>query len=258
MRHALSREGLRTLVRAMRRRPLLALDFDGTLAAIVAHPDDAQVDPGLARTLDELARLVPVAIVTGRSVADVGARLGFSPAYIVGSHGSEDPSGELPAGSVGRLDALRDRLRASAGSWHAAGVSLEDKGHSLALHYRRAPDPEAARRVVETLVADLPEGLRSFGGKCVVNVVPLDAPDKGRAVLALKRRAQADAVDYVGDDVNDEAVFESAQPDWMTVRVGRDDDPTAAMFVLDRHDQVAALLGAALRIARRARGGATA
>lgn len=258
MRQALSAEALLDLQRTMRRRPLLAFDFDGTLAEIVALPEDARIDPELAAILERLARLLPVAIVTGRAVGDVASRLGFEPAYIVGSHGAEDPAGELPSGTLDHLDRLRDRLRASAGAWHSAGVSLEDKGHSLALHYRRAPDPEAARRVVEELVSDLPEGLRSFGGKCVVNVVPRDAPDKGRAVLALMRRAQADAVVYVGDDVNDEAVFERARPGWFTVRVGRDEPRSAAMYALDGHGQVAELLRAALRFAAEANGDPTA
>ncbi|GAA4405190.1 trehalose-phosphatase [Quisquiliibacterium transsilvanicum] len=258
MRHALSEEALLDLAQTMRGLPLLAFDFDGTLAEIVALPGDARIDPALAAILERLAQRLPVAIVTGRSVGDVAPRLGFEPAYIIGNHGAEDPAGELPSGTLAHLDRLRDRLRASAGSWHSAGVSLEDKRHSLALHYRRAPDREAARRVAEELISDLPEGLRSFGGKCVVNVVPRDAPDKGRAVLALMRRAQADAVVYVGDDVNDEAVFERAQAGWFTVRVGRDDPHSAAMYALDGHGEVAELLSAALQLAVEASGDPTA
>lgn len=250
MRHALSPDALADLARAMAGRPLLAFDFDGTLADIVDHPDDARVEPAVSAALAALAARFPVAIVTGRSVADVTHRLGFEPAYVVGSHGAEDPAGELAPGSLSRLNPLRDHLRASAGSWHAAGIRLEDKGHSLALHYRRAADVDAGRRIAEGLVADLPEGLRSFGGKCVVNVVPQDAPDKGQAVLALMRRAGADSVVYVGDDVNDEAVFRLAGPGWLTVRVGRDNPSSAAMYGLDGHGQVLEHLLAMLEIAR--------
>lgn len=249
MLHALSPEGLSALARAMAGRPLLAFDFDGTLAGIVEHPDDAEVEPAVSTALAALAARFPVAIVTGRAVADVTHRLGFEPAYVVGSHGAEDPAGELTSGSLSRLEPMRNRLQASAGAWHAAGIRLEDKGHSLALHYRRAADIDAARRVAEALVADLPEGLRSFGGKCVVNVVPQDAPDKGQAVLALMRRAGAGTVVYVGDDVNDEAVFRMARPGWLTVRVGRDDPGSAAMYGLDGHREVLAHLQAMLAIA---------
>src|SRR5690349_4491226 len=72
--------------------PLVAFDFDGTLAPIVAHPDDAQVLPALAPRLERLAGLLPLAIVSGRSVEDVRKRLTFMPRFVVGNHGAEDES----------------------------------------------------------------------------------------------------------------------------------------------------------------------
>ena len=62
----------------MRLRPLLAFDFDGTLAPIVARPDDARVPDAVSRCLAELAATLPIAIITGRSVADVRARASAS------------------------------------------------------------------------------------------------------------------------------------------------------------------------------------
>lgn len=248
--HALGANGLRALENVLRGRPLLALDFDGTLAAIVEDPDHARIEPALSATLAGLAAQLPVAIVTGRSVADLEGRLGFRPDRIIGSHGAENPAATLPSGTDVQLDAMRDRLRESAGAWRAAGLSVEDKQHSLALHYRRAPDREAARKLAESLVLDLPPGLRSFGGKCVLNVVAQDAPDKGDAVHALLRHYGADRALYLGDDVNDEAVFERAGPDWLTIRVGREGPPSAAMYALNDQSEVAAFLQIVLEISR--------
>lgn len=249
--HALGANGLRALENVLRGRPLLALDFDGTLAAIVEDPDHARIEPALSATLAGLAAQLPVAIVTGRSVADLEGRLGFRPDRIIGSHGAENPAATLPSGTDVQLDAMRDRLRESAGAWRAAGLSVEDKQHSLALHYRRAPDREAARRLAESLVLDLPLGLRSFGGKCVLNVVAQDAPDKADAVHALVRHFGADRALYLGDDVNDEAVFERAGAGWLTVRVGREGPPSAAMYALDDQSEVAGFLRLVLEISRR-------
>ena len=89
MRHVLSPAGELQLAATMRARPLLAFDFDGTLAPIVARPDQARMAPGSPRACASWQANGPVAIVTGREVADVRTRLGFEPAYIVGSHGAE-------------------------------------------------------------------------------------------------------------------------------------------------------------------------
>lgn len=244
MQHALSARGRRALEAALRNSPLLAFDFDGTLAAIVDDPDAARVDAEVSATLARLARRLPVAIVTGRSVGDVSRRLGFEPAWIIGSHGAEDPQRALPQGSIALLEPLRERLGGWAASPQGAGIQVEDKGHSLALHYRRAPDHLRARRALQELLGELPPGLRSFGGKCVLNVVPANAPDKGDAVVSLMARAGARSVVYVGDDVNDEAVFQRARRGWFTVRVGRDDAGSAARFALEDHTQVIELLRA--------------
>jgi len=246
MRHLFGPEGTRALQDAMRAHPLLAFDFDGTLAPIVERPDDARVPPALSERLGRLARRRPVAVVSGRAVADVAPRLGFSPRFIVGNHGAEDP--EQPAGPGGsRLDGLRAHLAAHAAELQAAGVEVEDKRLSLALHYRRAPDRSRAAACIGALLAGFgPHVVSTFGGKCVVNAVVAGAPDKGDAVVSLTRRAGCDATVFVGDDVNDEAVFERALPNWLTVRVGGDEPDSRAGFFLGSHAEVVLLLDAML------------
>ena len=223
-------------------QPLLAFDFDGTLAPIVTRPDDARVPTAVALQLQRLSAWRPVAIVTGRSVEDVAGRLGFHPQYTIGSHGAEDP--QLPsADNFG--DALvqaRALLLAHHEALTQSGVAVEDKGSSLALHYRLARDRDAAQRSIAGLVAQLGAEVRTFGGKCVTNIVSADAPDKGDAVVRLVERSQSDAALFVGDDVNDEAVFRIAPPHWVTVRIGRDDASSAARYFLDSSAEMAILL----------------
>lgn len=244
MPHLFSAEGEGALARTLAQQPLLAFDFDGTLAPIVARPKDARLSKGVSARLATLATFLPVAIVTGRSVADVRGRLGFEPRYIVGNHGAEDGGTEvLGREASGALDPMRARLRALWPALEAAGVTVEDKGHSLALHYRLSRTRELALQRIAEALAGRSNALRVFGGKLVVNVVPRLAPDKADAVRALVRRSGASCAIFAGDDVNDEPVFASAPAGWLTIRVGRDDPWSKAQYFLDSPGEVALLLG---------------
>src|SRR5262249_18290090 len=121
MRHLFLREGRAALVNALSSNPLLAFDFDGTLAPIVAHPNDARVTSAVSERLARLAEIRRVAVITGRSVDDVAPRLGFEPTYIVGNHGAEDPS-DANRLDLSALDAFRARLANDAERLAACGV----------------------------------------------------------------------------------------------------------------------------------------
>jgi trehalose 6-phosphate phosphatase len=242
MRHLFSPDGEEALKAVMQRQPLLAFDFDGTLAPIVAHPDDARVPLDVAQGLTRLAALGPVAIITGRAVDDVTPRLGFQPHYVVGNHGAEDPARSLPTQADDALDTVRERVVTHAEALRRAGVEVEDKQYSLALHYRLAPDAGAALLCIEDLLLGIEPALKRFGGKCVVNVVAEGLPDKGDALASLVQRSGAGSAVFVGDDVNDEAVFIRAADHWLTVRIGRDDPLSRAMFFLDSESELATML----------------
>jgi len=242
MRHLFASEGEAALIATIARRPLLAFDFDGTLAPIVARPDDARVPVAVELRLERLSRLLPLAIVSGRRVEDVRTRLSFTPQYIVGNHGAEDPWLPQESGSTSPLDGLRDRLAEDAESLRTAGVTVEDKRQSIALHYRLSRQRARALEVVTRFTETLPPGLRAFGGKLVMNIVVEGAPDKAAAVASLVERSGVRAAIFLGDDVNDEPVFARAEPDWLTVKVGRDDPSSRAMYYLDSFSEVATLL----------------
>ena len=242
MKHLFSPQGQKALSDLLSLRPLLAFDFDGTLAPIVTRPDDARVSTAVALQLQRLSRWRPVAIVTGRSVEDVTGRLGFNPGYIIGNHGAEDPQSVTDDSFVDALVQTRALLQTHQLALLQAGVTLEDKRSSLALHYRLARDRDAAQHCIAGVLAQLGPEVRTFGGKCVSNIVPAAAPDKGDAVVRLVERSDSDAALIVGDDINDEAVFKIAPHHWVTVRIGRDDTSSAARYFLDSSNEMAILL----------------
>ena len=243
LRPLLGSQGLAALTALVRSPALFAFDFDGTLAPIRPRPDDVHVSATIALRLEKLARVRPVAIVTGRQIADVRERLGFTPSWIIGNHGAEDEGDPEAAGrAFHALDALRERLRAREDGLAGAGVLVEDKGQSLALHFRTAPDRAAASALIEDVLAGFSSTLHVFGGKLVYNAVAVDAPDKAVAVQRLIARAGVQAAFFVGDDVNDEPVFMAAQPRWVTVRIGCERRESAARFCVDGPHEMAGVL----------------
>ncbi|MEK8030838.1 trehalose-phosphatase [Ideonella sp. DXS29W] len=237
MKRLFTPDGEAALLETMQRRPLLAFDFDGTLAPIVARPGDARVPAPVAHRLQRLASRLPVAVVSGRRVQDVRPRLLFTPWRIVGNHGAEDEADDPATGQSAAhardLAFAREQLRASADRLRDAGVTVEDKVMSFALHYRLASDRDLAQQAIADLVRALPTSLAVFGGKMVVNIVAAGARDKADAVAALVAASGAGAAVFVGDDVNDEPVFARPEPTWFTVRVGHDDPLSQALYFLD-------------------------
>jgi trehalose 6-phosphate phosphatase len=249
MKLLLSEEGQAVLRQTLQRRPLLAFDFDGTLAPIVARPQDAVVPTTVARQLQQLRDRFPVAVISGRRVADLRHRLGFEPHFLVGNHGAEDLS-QPPQEELARaLNALRQRLQQAALVLQAAGVLVEDKHYSIALHYRLAADQLLAQETIQSVLTPTPQrrspledSLHIFGGKKVVNVTSAWAPNKADAVARLAQQLQSEALVFVGDDINDEPVFERSRPGWLTAKVGLEDPHSKAQFYLNTTADVEWLL----------------
>ena len=245
MRSLFTPEGRAALQCLARRRTLYGFDFDGTLAPIVASPDDARASVETERKLATLGVLAPVAILTGRSVVDMRQRIEFTPLHLVGNHGAEGlplplhhsladslmaDEGTPDHGSIAR-EWLRQWPSAIASHGADPGVFVEDKTYSISIHYRLAVDRKAAERAIAKAVATLVPAPRVIGGKCIFNLLPAGAPDKGDALATLIRFEHCDSAFYIGDDETDEAVFDRAPADWVTVHVGESDDSAARFFV---------------------------
>lgn len=243
MQHFFTKEGQQALAHLLRHEPLMAFDFDGTLAPIVTRPEQARISRGVVARLSLLAQQLPVAIITGRAINDVQSRLGFKPQYIVGNHGAEDPADPLAAAALRQsLAHVRDLLAHAASGLGGAGVAVEDKGQSIALHYRLARDAHAAMARINEFVQQMDARVHVFPGKMVVNIAPAGAPNKADALRALMGRINAQHAFFAGDDANDEPVFSAALPSWLTLRIGRDDPASKAMYYINNASEMARLL----------------
>lgn len=248
MKDILSDEARPVLEEIARRRLLLAFDFDGTLAPLVDDRDAARIPDSTQRLLRLVCILHPCAVISGRSRRDLVHRLDGIPfAAIVGNHGAEAGHGPVDLSVRGVVMGWRDA--ASAALARVEGVHVEDKGLSLAIHYRQAGDLEAAERAVTAAASALP-GARVFGGHAVVNVVPPDVHDKGLAVAELLARFMPrSAAVYVGDDTTDEDAFASAAVE-VGIRVGASSSSAARYFIASQ-ERLDDLLRALVRTRRR-------
>ena len=207
---------------------LLAFDYDGTLAPLVGVPARATMRASTRRLLRRASRLYPCAVITGRAKADALARLrSIEVCRVVGNHGAEPCADVEVIGHRVRqwLPVLKARLS------RRQGVVIEDKGLSVAVHYRRARDRTVTRRAILTAARSLKD-VRLVGGKLVVNVLVPEAPHKGLALERERSRFGCDTVIYVGDDETDEDVFQLDRPgQLLSVRVGRKPTSAASYYI---------------------------
>lgn len=245
--HVLSPEAAPALDAVARRRALLAFDFDGTLAPIVDDRDAARLPDSTRRLLRLACLLYPCAVVSGRSRRDLVARLEDVPLVaVVGNHGAEAGHGPVDDGVRARVVRWREAVRAALAG--IEGVDIEDKGLSLAIHWRRCAAPEAAARAVAEATRGL-RGARVFGGHAVANVVPPDLHDKGRAIADVAARLSGGPALYVGDDATDEDAFRSGAVE-VGVRVGAS-AASAARYFVESQAEVDDLLRALVAARRR-------
>lgn len=194
---------------------LIGLDFDGTMAPIVAEPRDARILPALVPVLARLAGPIgTLAVITGRPVREAvtfGALTEVPGIVVLGHYGAERwADGQITAPdaapSVQRArQALPGLLRAAGapdGTW------IEDKQHALAVHTRRTADPQAALELIRgpltALAAEL--DLAAEPGRLVIELRP-GRIDKGAALVGLVRATSASSAVYCGDDLGDLAAF---------------------------------------------------
>jgi trehalose 6-phosphate phosphatase len=187
----------------------ILLDVDGTLAPIVARPEDAGVPPETRAELERLAgRYALVACVSGRASADAAATVGVEGLVYVGTHGLElEPEAERWAGALHEF---------------AAGVSwpAEDKGLSVSFHYRGALDEAAARSELERVAtAARAAGLRARFGRKVLELLPPIEANKGTAIRRLLGERGLRRALYAGDDTTDLDAFRALDDLELAVRV---------------------------------------
>jgi len=208
-----SGEGQPAPTSAFSRNWALFLDVDGTLLDIAGHPGAVVVDSGLVPLLRRLqaAAAGAVALISGRTVADIDRLFAPLELAVAGQHGLErrDAEGRMHRHAIpaGAIEQARSRLARLAQS--RAGVWIEDKGASLALHYRAAPQFGAElARLVGDIVAELGQQFEVQPGKMVLEIKP-GGRDKGTAIAEFMREPPflGRMPVFVGDDSTDEFGF---------------------------------------------------
>ncbi len=242
-------------------RLLIALDFDGTLSPIVKHHADARLPLETKRLLQRLSRRrgVEVAIVSGRALEDLKERVGLRGVTYIATHGFDMER----RGKVWRHPRAPEFKRVigqvtEALQWELAtfaGVNLEPKGYTLAVHYRQAHSAKivagmkaAFWQVVQPLVEA--GEIRITYGKRVLEVRPAEEWGKGHGLAVLLAGPRADITKvadrtgaftgaaqgvlplYIGDDETDEDGFTAIRHVGITARVGGATKPSAAEYRL--------------------------
>ena len=221
-------------------RPLVALDYDGTLTPIVDRPEDARLPAGTRRALQRLAGLAEVAVVTGRDLetirgfVDLDLHFASDHGFVLSLRGGQ-PTGFAAADALlAEVDDAERALRAAVAG--IAGCLVERKRYSVAVHDRLVAAAER-RQVADAAARVLAAHPRLVlaRGKRVLELRPDLAWDKGHAVLLLAERLgrAPEAVVFAGDDLTDEDAFRAIRGRGTGIVVGRPGRPTAASHRLD-------------------------
>ena len=231
------------------RQLFVCLDFDGTLSEIVPDPNAAALVDGAAEALNHLAAQCPVAVVSGRNLADLKDRVGVPGLYYVGSDGLEmlRPDGshhqnDAAAGAAAMLAEAAAALRRDLKD--VPGAHVEHKRFSVTVHYRTV----AAERVGEVMAAahviSRTHGLRLATGRRIVELRPDIDWHKGRVLQWVHDqipRTDRMLPIYVGDDLADEDAFDVIRFHGVGIAVQHGEDgnrPTAASFTLKNPGEV--------------------
>ena len=222
------------------------LDYDGTLAPIVSHPEDASLSDSMRQTLRSLAARLPVAILSGRDLHDVRGRVLVDGIVYAGSHGFDI----MGAGGLRRqlgdaylpvLDSAENELREALDD--IAGAQLERKHFSVAAHYRNVNENDAGKvaAAVEGVAARHRE-LRRIDGKKVYELLPDIDWNKGKAVLWLLETLELERGNavpiFIGDDRTDEDAFRALEKRGVAILVCERQQATAANYCLSNPEEV--------------------
>lgn len=227
------------------RSPVVFTDYDGVLSPIMPTPDQAVMSESMRAAVEAAAEATTLAVVSGRDLADVRAKVDVPGIYYAGSHGFDilDPAGD-PAGGdlVDRFERYLDPLAAASDEVEArlrsvAGTMVERKRFATAIHYRNAGRPDVP--LVEATVREVAQSypaLEVTTGKEIFEFRPDFDWDKGKALEWLVDEIGIDVSSqvplYLGDDTTDEDAFRAIRTYGVGIVVGTDGPPTHASFCL--------------------------
>jgi len=231
---------------------MLFLDFDGTLAPIVARPEQARLPRKTSELLKALSenKACKIAIVSGRALEDIKRKVGLEGLVYVGNHGLELEGPDLRYTFFefcefrGVLDNVTIKLADVVRRFE--GAFIEDKGISLSLHFRLVSPKKMltlTNAVREALIHYIVKNqIKVKRGKMVLEIRPPIIWDKGKAVLWLKYRWECALADkaavavYVGDDTTDEDAFKAIKNKGLAIFVGEPKESHAQYYLKDHNE----------------------
>ncbi len=230
------------------KRVVIFIDYDGTLTPIVSRPDQAVLSEPMRLALQRLARQTVVTVLSGRDRASAERMVGLPELYYAGSHGFDisGPDGfahENEEGVAFRpvleqvAAELEEAIKPFSGAW------VDRKRFAVAVHNRQVRDAWLPRleAAVAAVAARHPE-LRTTGGKRIIELRPAIEWDKGKALRWLLHALNLEGPEivpmFIGDDETDEDAFAAVEKDGIGIRVGHDDMPTRARYMLRDPDEV--------------------
>ena len=225
---------------------LYAFDFDGTLAPIRAVPSEAKLPKETRSLLKKISKLVPVAIISGRSVKDLKSKIPKEIPILIGNHGLE--GFKTKKTQIQKARVITERWEKELKAYLQGPqtdifqkVELEAKTYSLSLHYRLCRNKPLVRKKLLQKIKSLSPSPKIVTGKAVINVLPADSPDKGKALMELLNKMNFSKALFVGDDKTDEDVFILKDPRIASVQVGSK-RKSAAAFYLKQQAEIDRLL----------------
>lgn len=230
-------------------RPLIILDYDGTLTPLVSNPKDAKPSKVLKAMLTKLAEKATVAIVSGRSQKDLDAWLGRQPVTLVAEHGLATRSQDRDDWELKNSEAphyWQEVILPSLEKFakKTPGATVEQKKSALVWHYRNATPYMANKNLVTLRRALRPfikeNKLEMTSGNKILEIRPKGI-NKGVIARELVRRHSSDFTLAIGDDTTDEDMFKRlAAKQHTTIKVGR--GVSAAKYRVGTTEQVLSLL----------------
>lgn len=245
--HALGNIG--TIIEKLEgKKPILFFDYDGTLTPIVDDPDDAKLAEESKETIEELSKQLTVAVVSGRGLDDLKAKVGIKSLIYAGSHGFEitgpgnlEMQYEKGREVLPQLDesekVLKEKLEA------INGCKVERKKYAIAVHYRNVAK-EAVKEVKNTVFkeAERQDRLKLGKGKKILELKPDLDWHKGEALSWLLENLNLKTADYqhifFGDDITDEDALKVVQKNGIGILVGTHGQQTYANYRLEDTDEV--------------------
>jgi len=236
-------------------RVLMVCDYDGTLSPTVGEPAHAWLSADVRRNLRVLADCpnVRLAILSGRDLGDLRARVGVADAIYGGCYGLEVDGPDL-AFSHPEAEAQQESLRTiglalNQGAQVVSGMRVEAKRLGVALHYRDVPLAQMGQVEVELSRAIQRSGyrLKIFHGSKVIEILPQVAWNKGQCALwiretTLRSSSRPLLMIYMGDDWTDEIAFEALSRQAITIKIGPPVPASRAHYRFDDIDTAHALM----------------